>query len=119
MRRFHKPGARQLLDLRLRQRRFRPIDAGEIPMHREARRLELIAQAAHLPIGQFGLDQPIELGLGLHRPLESFARCFTAMDAVTTGRGRLKKDILLCPNCYVRNGRGTKLIWPLSTRQSG
>jgi hypothetical protein len=68
VRRFHKPGARQLLDLRLRQWRFRPIDAGEIPMHREPRRLELIPQAANLPIGQFGLDQPIQPGLGLHRP---------------------------------------------------
>jgi Transposase len=32
-----------------------------------------------------------------------------AMDAVTSGRGRLKKDFLLCPNCYVRNGGGKKL----------
>ncbi len=41
-----------------------------------------------------------------------------AMDTVTSGRGRLKKDILLCPNCYLRNGRGTKLIRPITTRQS-
>jgi hypothetical protein len=40
-------------------------------------------------------------------------------DGVTSGRGRLKKDVLLCPNCYVRNGSGTNLIGPVSTRQSG
>ncbi len=34
---LHKPGAGQLLELCLRQRRFRPIDAGKIPMHREPR----------------------------------------------------------------------------------
>jgi hypothetical protein len=53
---MHEGRARQLLDLRLRQGRFRPIDVGEIPMHREPRRLQLIAQAAHLAIGQFGVD---------------------------------------------------------------
>ena len=65
---FHKASTGQLLDLRLRQRRFRPIDPGQIPMHREARRFKLIAQASHLAIGQFGVNQPVQPGFGLHRP---------------------------------------------------
>jgi hypothetical protein len=68
VRRFHKGRACQLLDLGVWQRRFRPIDPGQIPMHREPRRLELVTQAANLTIGQFGLDQAIQPGLGLHRP---------------------------------------------------
>jgi hypothetical protein len=43
-------------------------------MHREPRSLELISQAANLPIGQFGLDQPIQPSLGLHRPSRPFGQ---------------------------------------------
>ena len=56
MRGLHEGGARQLLDLRLWQRRFRPIDARQIPMHREAGGLELVTQTANLAIGELGLD---------------------------------------------------------------
>ena len=37
-------------------------------MHREACCLELVAQAAYLAIGEFGLDQPVHPGFGLHWP---------------------------------------------------
>jgi hypothetical protein len=65
---LHERRAGQLLDLRSRQRRFHPIDPGQIPVHREPRRLELIAQASHLPISQFGVNQPVKPGFRLHRP---------------------------------------------------
>ena len=61
-------GGRQLFDLRLRQRGFGPFDAGQVAVRGEARGFELIAQAADLTIGEFGLDQPVHPGLGLHRP---------------------------------------------------
>ena len=64
----HEGGGRQLLDLRLRQRGFGPFDAGQVAMHREAGCLELVAQTADLAIGEFGFDQPVQPGFGLHRP---------------------------------------------------
>jgi len=66
---FHKGGARQLLDLGLWQRRFRPIDPGQIAMHREARGLDLVTQAANLAVGKFGIDQPIQR----ERPAKPFS----------------------------------------------
>ena len=68
MGRLHEGSARQLLDLALWQWRLRPIDPGEIAMHREASCLELIAQAANLAIGKLGFDQPIQPGFRLNRP---------------------------------------------------
>jgi transposase len=47
------------------------------------------------------------------------AGMLVAQDPVTMGRGRLKKEVTLCPSCYVSNGRRTKLSAGLSTRQSG
>ena len=69
VRSFHKGGARQLLDLGLWQRRFRPIDPGQISMHREARGLDLVTQAANLAVGKFGIDQPIQR----ERPAKPFS----------------------------------------------
>src|SRR5271166_3956351 len=37
------------------------------------------------------------------------AGMLVAQVSVTTGRARLKKDVILCPNCYVSNGRRTRL----------
>jgi hypothetical protein len=45
-------------------------------MRREPRRLELIAQASHLAIGQFGVDQPVKPGFRLHRPPRSLGQQF-------------------------------------------
>jgi hypothetical protein len=42
-----------------------------VAMCGEARGFELVAQAAHLAIGKFGLDQAIQPGFGLHRPARS------------------------------------------------
>ncbi len=64
----HEAGGCQLLDLRLRQRCFGPVDACEVAMRREARGFQLVAQAAHRAIGKLGLDQPAQPGFGLHRP---------------------------------------------------
>ena len=36
-------------------------------MHRETCGLELVAQAANLAVGEFGLDQPVHPGFGLDR----------------------------------------------------
>ena len=76
MRGYHEGCGRQLLDLRLRQRGLSPFDAGQIAVHREARGLELIAQAADLAIGEFGFDQPVQPGFGLHRPAWALGQQF-------------------------------------------
>jgi hypothetical protein len=55
MRGFHKGRACQLLDLRLRKRRLRPINPGQISMHWKARRLELVAQSTNLGVGSSSL----------------------------------------------------------------
>ena len=62
--RFHEGGARELLDLCLWQRCFSPVDTSQIPMHREARGLELVTQTAHLAIRELGADQPVQPGFG-------------------------------------------------------
>ena len=56
VRAVHKGGAGQLLDLPLIEGRFGPVDGAQVTMDWKAGSLELIAQAAHLPIGLFGLD---------------------------------------------------------------
>jgi hypothetical protein len=45
-----------------------PVDAGEISMHGEPRRLEWVAQATNLTIGKLSLYQPIQPNLGRNRP---------------------------------------------------
>ena len=58
---FHVGRSCQCLDVGFWQRRFHPVDAVEIAMHREVRFLELIAHAANLATNKFGLDQPVAL----------------------------------------------------------
>jgi hypothetical protein len=61
---FHEGRGCQLLNLSLEQRRFGPIDSSQIAMHREARRLELVTQAAHLAISQSLEESAKALALG-------------------------------------------------------
>ena len=65
----------QLLDLRLTATGFRPQS---MPVRSRCTgkrdRLELVAQAADLAIGQFGVDQAIEPGFRLDWPPRSFGQ---------------------------------------------
>ena len=72
----HEGGAGQLLNLGLRQGSFGPVNAGQITVHRKAGGLELVAQAAHLPVGEFGSDQPVEPGFRLHGLARTFRQPF-------------------------------------------
>lgn len=54
---FHEGGRSQLLDMRLGQRCFRPLELGQIPVNREACRLDLVTQAARLSIGLLCFDE--------------------------------------------------------------
>jgi hypothetical protein len=64
---LHEGAGRQLLNLRLRQRRFRPVDPGQVAVDRETGCLHLVTQAAHLSIRLFGINQPVQPGFRLHR----------------------------------------------------
>jgi hypothetical protein len=64
----------QLLNLRLWQWRFRPVDARQVTMNREACRLHLVAQAAHLPIRLLSINQAIQPGFRLHGATRAFCQ---------------------------------------------
>ena len=71
---LHESCGRQLLNLRLWQGRFRPVNASKVTMNRETCRLHLVAQAAHLTICLLRINQAIQLGFRLHGAMRAFCQ---------------------------------------------
>jgi|GEM_PF-3291804 len=57
---FHKMACRQLFDTGFLQRRFRPINLEQVTMNGKTGRLELVVEAANLPVDLFSGDQTIQ-----------------------------------------------------------
>lgn len=57
LRLFQKYGAMQLTHQGFIDRALAKIETGQVPLHREARTLELVGHRAHFALGSFGFQQ--------------------------------------------------------------